>query len=203
MATYIKGADTYLPEITPFTPDFKFLSAVLDTRTDKYDANFQATNDLYNKVVYADLSRQDTKDRRDQYAETIAPQIQQISGLDLSLQQNVDQAKSVFAPFYDDDLTVKDIVYTILTPFRLWLLSKDIDKIVYFIDKNIEKNNGSNICLKADFNDELFRNFVNNEYKEDKTFKSLEYFSKIHSDWYTYMVNKINGLTNEVTINVI
>ena len=111
MATYIKGADTYLPEITPFTPDFKFLSAVLDTRTDKYDANFQATNDLYNKVVYADLSRQDTKDRRDQYAETIAPQIQQISGLDLSLQQNVDQAKSVFAPFYDD-LTVKDIVYT-------------------------------------------------------------------------------------------
>ena len=112
MATYIKGADTYLPEITPFTPDFKFLSAVLDTRTDKYDANFQATNDLYNKVVYADLSRQDTKDRRDQYAETIAPQIQQISGLDLSLQQNVDQAKSVFAPFYDDDLTVKDIVYT-------------------------------------------------------------------------------------------
>ena len=112
MATYIKGADTYLPEITPFTPDYKFLSAVLDTKTDKYDANFQATNDLYNKVVYADLSRQDTKDRRDQYAETIAPQIQQISGLDLSLQQNVDQAKSVFAPFYDDDLTVKDIVYT-------------------------------------------------------------------------------------------
>ena len=50
MATYIKGADTYLPEITPFTPDFKFLSAVLDTRTDKYDANFRATNDLYNKV---------------------------------------------------------------------------------------------------------------------------------------------------------
>ena len=58
MATYIKGADTYLPDIKPFTPDYKFLSAVLETRkTDKYDANFKATNDLYNKVVYADLSR--------------------------------------------------------------------------------------------------------------------------------------------------
>ena len=112
MATYIKGVDTYLPEIKPFTPDYKFLSAVLQTRTDKYDANYKATNDLYNKVVYADLSRDDTKERRDQYAEKIAPHIEQISGLDLSLASNVDAAKGVFAPFYEDDITVKDMVYT-------------------------------------------------------------------------------------------
>jgi len=112
MATYVKGADTYLPDIKPFTPDYKFLSAVLQTRTDKYDANYKATNDLYNKVVYADLSREDTKGRRDQYAEQIAPQIEQISGLDLSLASNVDAAKGVFAPFYDDDITVKDMVFT-------------------------------------------------------------------------------------------
>jgi len=112
MATYIKGADTYLPDIKPFTPDYKFLSAVLETRTDKYDANFKATNDLYNKVVYADLSREDNKTKRDQYAETIAQAIEKISGMDLSLQQNADNARSVFAPFYEDDLIVKDIVYT-------------------------------------------------------------------------------------------
>ena len=112
MATYIKGSKSYVPDIKPFTPDYKFLSAVLETRTDKYDANFKATNDLYNKVVYADLSREDTKERRDQFAEQIGPQIEKISGLDLSLQQNVDNAKSVFAPFYQDDLTVKDIVFT-------------------------------------------------------------------------------------------
>jgi hypothetical protein len=112
MATYIKGSKSYVPDIKPFVPDYKFLSAVLETRTDKYDANFKATNDLYNKVVYADLSREDTKERRDQFAEQIGPQIEKISGLDLSLQQNVDNAKSVFAPFYQDDLTVKDIVFT-------------------------------------------------------------------------------------------
>jgi len=112
MATYIKGADTYLPDIKPFTPDYKFLSAVLETKTDKYDSNFKATNDLYNKVVYADLSRVDNKDKRDQYAQTIGPAIEKISGMDLSLQQNADQAQSVFAPFYEDDLVVKDIVYT-------------------------------------------------------------------------------------------
>ena len=112
MATYIKGSKSYVPDIKPFTPDYKFLSAVLETRTDKYDANFKATNDVYNKVVYADLSRQDTKERRDQFAEQIGPQIEKISGMDLSLQQNADNARSVFAPFYQDDLTVKDIVFT-------------------------------------------------------------------------------------------
>ena len=112
MATYIKGVNSYLPDIQPFTPDYKFLSAVLDTRTSKYDANFQAANDLYNKVVYADLSREDNKQKRDQFSETIAPQIEKISGMDLSIQQNVDAAKSVFAPFYQDDEIVKDVVYT-------------------------------------------------------------------------------------------
>ena len=63
MATYVPGAETYLPDIKPFTPDYKFLSAVLDVRTDKYNTNWKAANDLYNKVVYADLSRTDTKDQ--------------------------------------------------------------------------------------------------------------------------------------------
>jgi len=112
MATYIKGSKSYVPDIKPFTPDYKFLSAVLETRTDKYDANFKATNDIYNKVVYADLSREDTKERRDQFADQIGPQIEKISGMDLSLQQNAASAQSVFAPFYQDDLTVKDIVFT-------------------------------------------------------------------------------------------
>ena len=112
MATYVPGAETYLPDIKPFTPDYKFLSAVLDTRTDKYNTNWKATNDLYNKVVYADLSRTDTKDQRDQYINQIAPSLEKISGMDLSMMQNADAAKSVFAPFFEDDLIVSDIMHT-------------------------------------------------------------------------------------------
>ena len=112
MATYVKGADTYLPDIKPFTPDYKFLSAVLETRTDKYDANFKATNDVYNRVVYADMSRQDNIEKRDQFADNIAPQIEKISGMDLSLQQNATAAQGVFKPFWDDNLIVRDVVYT-------------------------------------------------------------------------------------------
>lgn len=112
MSTYVPGVETYLPDIKPFTPDYKFLSSVLQSRQDKYNRNWQATNDLYSKIVYAPLSRQDNLDKREQYIEQIKPSIEKISGLDLSIQQNVDSAKAVFAPFYEDDLLVKDMLYT-------------------------------------------------------------------------------------------
>ena len=112
MATYVPGSKAYLPDIKPFTPDFKFLSAVLDQRQDKYTTSWKATNDVYNKVVYADLSRQDTTEQRDQYIETLGPSLEKIAGMDLSLAQNADSAKAVFAPFFEDKLIVKDMVYT-------------------------------------------------------------------------------------------
>ena len=112
MATYVPGSETYLPDIKPFTPDYKFLSAVLDVRQDKYNTNWQATNDVYNKVVYADLSREDNNDKREQYVNNLAPSLEKIAGMDLSLAQNAQSAKSVFAPFFEDQLIVKDMVKT-------------------------------------------------------------------------------------------
>jgi hypothetical protein len=112
MATYVPGSQIYAREFEPFTPDYKFLSSVLDIRQDRYDTNYKQLSDLYGRVVYADLSREDTRQMRDQYADQLVPKIQQISGMDLSLRQNVDAAKGLFKPFYEDDLIVKDLVYT-------------------------------------------------------------------------------------------
>ena len=109
MATYVPGSETYLPDIKPFTPDYKFLSAVLGQRQDKYNTNWQATNDIYNKVVYADISREDTNVKREQYVKNLAPSLEKIAGLDLSMRENVQAAKSVFQPFLQDDLIVKDM----------------------------------------------------------------------------------------------
>lgn len=112
MATYVPGSKTYGREFEAFTPDYKFLSSVLDVRQDRYDTNYKQLSDLYSRVVYADLSRQDTQTIRDQYASQLTPKIEQLSGMDLSLRQNVDAAKGLFKPFYEDDLIVKDLVMT-------------------------------------------------------------------------------------------
>ena len=98
MATYIKGEKNFYPEIKPFTPDYKFLSAALDAREAKYNAGWKATNDLYSRV-YSDLSRADNQEFQRQFIEKLEPELSKISGLDLSLMRNVDAAKGVFAPF--------------------------------------------------------------------------------------------------------
>lgn len=112
MATYVPGVPQYFPKLEPFTPDYKFLSSVLDSRTDRYNKNYKAVNDLYSKVVYGNLSREDTKNIRNQYAENLGPKLQQVSGMDLSMAQNTEAAKSLFKPFFEDDLIVKDLVTT-------------------------------------------------------------------------------------------
>ena len=112
MATYVPGVPQYLPNFTPFTPDYKFLSNVLDTKTQKYNTNYKALNDLYSKVVYGELSRKDTKAMREQFTENLGPRLEQISGMDLSAMQNAEAAKSIFKPFFEEDLIVKDLVTT-------------------------------------------------------------------------------------------
>lgn len=112
MATYTQGYQPYMPDWQPFTPDYKFLSDVLDVKTNRYNTNYKALNDVYSKVVYSDLSRSDTQNMRNQYAENLGKQLQMISGMDLSIAQNVDAAKQLFKPFYEEDIIVKDLVFT-------------------------------------------------------------------------------------------
>ena len=112
MATYIPGIETYVPQVQAFTPDYKFLENIMSTRQDRYTNNYNQLNELYGKVVYADLSREDNQNIRDQYAKELTPKLEQISGLDLSLQENVNSAEALFKPFYEDKALVRDIMFT-------------------------------------------------------------------------------------------
>jgi autophagy-related protein 9 len=97
---------------------------------------------------------------------------------------------------------IKDIIYTILTPFKLWLISNNVNNIVNFINANIGLND-IHSCKLAEFNDDIFSNILTDEYENNKTYKSLAYFNELYPSWYNYMINKINGRTNEIKINVI
>ena len=112
MATYIKGVTDFIPQLAAFKPDYKFLSDVLNVRQDRYDTNFKSLNNLYSKVVHAPLSREDNLEVRNQYANQLSNGLKQVTGIDLSLQQNVDIAKGLFKPFFDDKKVVKDMAFT-------------------------------------------------------------------------------------------
>jgi hypothetical protein len=112
MATYIQGVTDYIPQLQPFRPDYNFLGNILQTKQTKYDAAKKQVSELYGSLLNGPLSRDNNIKRRDEFFKVIDNDIKKISGLDLSLQQNVDQAENVFKGFYEDKNMMSDMVKT-------------------------------------------------------------------------------------------
>jgi len=112
MATYIQGVTDYIPQLQPFRPDYNFLGNILQTKQTKYDAAKRKVSDLYGSLLNGPLSRDGNIQRRDAFFKAIDNDLKKISGLDLSLEQNVDQAESVFKGFIEDDYMMRDMAWT-------------------------------------------------------------------------------------------
>jgi hypothetical protein len=112
MATYLQGVTDYIPEFQPFQPDLNFYGNVLQTKQTQYDNNWKAINNIYGQYFYADLTRENNIKKKDELMKQIDFNLKRVSGLDLSLDQNVQQATQVFKPFYTDDLLMKDMAWT-------------------------------------------------------------------------------------------
>lgn len=112
MATYIKGVTDYVPQVQPWSPDYNFYQNVLERKQQQYNRGWEQTNSLYNSILNAPMMRSQNIERRDKFFKDIEGQIQQLSGVDLSLAQNVDAASQIFKPFYEDQNIVHDIGYT-------------------------------------------------------------------------------------------
>ncbi len=112
MATFLQGVTDYIPEFQPFQPDLNFYSNVLQTKQTQYDSNYKSLNNIYGQYFYADLTHDDNIKRKEDLMKNIDFNLKRVSGLDLSLSQNVDQAEQVFKPFYEDKYLMKDMAYT-------------------------------------------------------------------------------------------
>jgi hypothetical protein len=67
---------------------------------------------MYGQYYHSDLTRDDNVAKKDNYLKQIEFNLQRVSQLDLSLEQNVDQATQIFKPFYEDKGLMKDMAYT-------------------------------------------------------------------------------------------
>lgn len=112
MSTYLQGVQDYIPQIQPYQPDLNFYSNLLQTKQTQYDTNWKALNKMYSQYYNAELTRADTAEKKDQFIKQATFNLQRVSQLDLSLEQNVTQATQVFKPLYEDKLLMKDMAYT-------------------------------------------------------------------------------------------
>lgn len=111
MANYL-GIPDYIPQIQPFSPDLNFYSNVLATKQGQYDQGLAKINSVYSSVLNSPMLRQDNIERRGKYFDTIQQDVQKIAGIDLSLDQNVNVAKTLFDPILNDKHIVNDMIYT-------------------------------------------------------------------------------------------
>lgn len=112
MATYIQGLTDYIPQIQPFQPDYNFYGNIMQAKQTKYDAAKKQISKLYGSLLYSPMTHDDNIKRREEFFKVIDNDIKRISGMDLSLQQNVDQALNVFQGFYDDKYMLNDMIWT-------------------------------------------------------------------------------------------
>jgi len=112
MATYLQGVTDYIPQFQPFQPDLNFYANVLQTKQTQYDNNWKALNNMYGKLYHADLTRDGNINKRDTYLKQAEFDLKRISQMDLSLEQNVNQATQIFKPLYEDKGLVKDMAWT-------------------------------------------------------------------------------------------
>lgn len=112
MATYIQGVTDYIPQYQPFQPDFNFFAGVIQKKQQQYDQNWSKLNSVYGKFLNAPLTREDNIKNRDQYFKQSVAAIQKITSMDLSLDQNVQQALQVFSPLYNDKNLIHDMSLT-------------------------------------------------------------------------------------------
>jgi hypothetical protein len=112
MAIYINGIQDYIPQIQPFKPDFNFFQSALTAKQAQYDAGYNKINSVYGQLLNSNLLRESNKERRDAFFTQIDSEIDRLSGVDLSLAENVEQAGKLFQPLIDNQYFRKDLVFT-------------------------------------------------------------------------------------------
>lgn len=112
MSKYIPGIIDYVPQIQPYKPDLNFVAKVLETKEAQYKAGYDKLSSLYGTLLQSPMLRTDNIELRNDFFNRISSEIQKISSLDLSLNQNVQAASQVFQPLIEDDYIMKDMAFT-------------------------------------------------------------------------------------------
>jgi hypothetical protein len=112
MASYLPQITDYIPQAQPFQPDYNFLGNMLQMKQSQYDSNYKSLSKTYGTLLNSPMLAEENILKREEYFKMIDNDIKRISGLDLSLQQNVDAANVVFDSFYQNKDMVHDMTYT-------------------------------------------------------------------------------------------
>lgn len=112
MAQYPQGVTDFIPDYQAYQPDFNFMANTLQLKQSQYDQNWNRLNNIYGQILNAPLTHDQSIEKRNNTFKRIDFDLKRVTGLDLSLEQNVQQATQLFRPFYEDASLIKDMAWT-------------------------------------------------------------------------------------------
>jgi hypothetical protein len=162
----------------------------MQTKQTQYDSNWKALNKMYGQYYYADLTRDDNTEKRDKYLKNIDFQLKRVSQLDLSLQQNAEQATQIFKPFYEDKGLMKDMAWT--------------------KNKNNQLNRAEIFKVSTDAKDKEQYwedgvrgvNYMTDEFKEATAEEALN-FQNAEYVPYVNVIKKANEIADKAKLNIV
>jgi hypothetical protein len=205
MAQYPQGVSTFIPDYQPYEPDLNFTANVLQLKQTQYDQNWNRLNSMYGQLLNAPLTHDDSVKKRDNTLKRIDFDLQRITGMDLSLEQNVQQATQLFRPFYEDQNLMKDMVFTKNAAFEKALgegkrISTDEkvnaeywDEGLRAIDYRIQEFKETPYDQLTSFGDVKYTPFVNVEKAAMELATKMKYKIKRTTPQGDWMITEQNG----------
>jgi hypothetical protein len=112
MATYIPNLTDVFPEPSLYKPDIGFFDSMLKRKQAQYDEGVSKAMSAREMIRNAPLTDTSNIQLRDQYLKDADNALQSIASADLSLPQNVNAAMNIFAPFWEDNILMEDMMKT-------------------------------------------------------------------------------------------
>ena len=112
MARYPQGVTSFVPSYQAYEPDFTTMGKMLSIRQNQYDQNWDRLNQVYGSLLYGNTTHEQSQKVKDQLKNEIDFNLRRVAGLDLSREQNVQQALQVFQPFYENKNLMYDMAAT-------------------------------------------------------------------------------------------
>lgn len=205
MAQYPQGVSTFIPDYQAYQPDFNFTANVLQLKQTQYDQNWNRLNNIYGQLLNAPLTHEESVKRRDNTLNRINFDLQRITGLDLSLEQNVQQATQLFRPLYEDQNLMKDMVFTKNAGFERALgegkrisTDKDVhsqywDDGLRAIDYRVQEFKETPYDQLTSFGDVKYTPYVNVEMKAMELATKMNYKMKKTTPQGDWIITQKNG----------
>lgn len=111
MATFIPNVTDAFPEPALYRPDFGYMDKMLSRRQQMYERGFSEVAGKYGELT-RELTNPKNVQQRDVFLKEAMNNLKNLSSMDLSQQQNVEAAGSVFAPFWKNTHVLADMMLT-------------------------------------------------------------------------------------------